>query len=56
MTTQTGIAHCLQRMHDCPDLGALRRVWQNLGVAYQRDPVILAAKERLKETLPKVSA
>jgi hypothetical protein len=55
MTTQTGIAHCLQRMHDCPDLGALRRVWQNLGVAYQREPVILQAKERLKETLPKVS-
>lgn len=56
MTTQTGIAHCLQRMHDCPDQMALRRVYEGFAVAYQREPVIQEAKERLKVTLPKVSA
>lgn len=52
MTTKAGIAHCTARLLSCPDREALRRVWDSLGIAYQREPEISALKDRLKEELP----
>jgi hypothetical protein len=48
MTTPLGIAHCIARLSACPDLPALRRVWESLGVAYQRHPRVLQLKEQMK--------
>ena len=48
MTTATGKAHCVSRLTSCPDLTALRRVWESLAVAYQREPELVALKERIK--------
>ena len=49
--TPEGIAHCIARLSACPDLPALRRVWENLGVAYQRHPRVLQFKEQMKANL-----
>jgi len=49
--TPEGIAHCIARLSACPDLPALRRVWESLGVAYQRDPRVLQLKEQMKANL-----
>lgn len=51
MTTTAGKAHVVSRLTSCPDLAALRRVWANIAIAYQRDPEIAALKDRLKEEL-----
>lgn len=51
--TPQGKAHVVSRLGDCPDLAALRRVWDGLAYAYQRDPEILALKDRLKKELAK---
>ena len=51
MPTDPGISHCISRLTTCPDLASLRRVWEGLGVAYQKHPLVLEAKERMKESL-----
>lgn len=51
MTTTIGIAHCISRLCDCPNLTALRTVWGNLGVSYQREPAVMDAKDKMKEAL-----
>lgn len=51
MTTETGIAHCIARLGSCPDLDALRRVWEGLGKEYQHDERVAGFKEDMKEAL-----
>lgn len=51
MTKDHGIAHCLARLGDCPDLDALRRVWESLGETYKRHPSVQAFKDLKKEQL-----
>lgn len=51
MTTEAGRAYAIGRMVQCPDLEALRRVWESLSDDYKRDPKIHAFKERIKESL-----
>jgi hypothetical protein len=51
MTTPEGRAHCIARLGDCPTADALRRVWESLGVDYQRDETVQAFKDRMKEQL-----
>lgn len=48
MTTDHGKAFIIQRLSECPTLGALRTVWESLGDAYKRDPDIKALKDKLK--------
>jgi len=48
MTTPLGIARCIARLSACPDLPALRRVWESLGVAYQREESVVQFKEQMK--------
>ena len=47
--TDHGLAYVIYRLGVCPNLEALRRVWGNLGVEYQRHPEVIAMKDRLKE-------
>jgi hypothetical protein len=49
--TETGLAHVRLRLLSCPDLAALRRVWEGLGVEYQRHPDVMKLKEDLKQVL-----
>lgn len=49
--TPTARAYVENRLTSCPDLAALRRVWENLGVEVQHDAAIIALKDRLKESL-----
>jgi len=51
MTTKTGRAFVLARLSAAHDLASLRRVWDSLGVAYQRDPVVQQFKDQLKSQL-----
>jgi hypothetical protein len=51
MPTEAGKAFVLQRLFDAPDQEALRRVWESLGVAYQKDPDIRALKDQLKANM-----
>ncbi|KAF0675098.1 hypothetical protein [Profundibacterium mesophilum] len=46
--TENGRAFVIARLSDCPDLAALRRVWESLSAEYQRDGVVRAAKDALK--------
>lgn len=52
MTTEAGRQFVLRRLGDCPDRAALRRVWESLGVEYQRDPLVQEFKDKMKEALP----
>jgi len=49
--TDAGRSYVLSRLSDAPDLAALRRVWESLGVEYQRDPAILSHKDTLKKQM-----
>lgn len=49
--TPTARAFVLHRLGDCPDLPALKRVWDSLGVEMKTDPVVVATKDALKENL-----
>lgn len=49
--TDHGKAYVMNRLSSCPNLDTLRRVWDGLGVEYQRDASIIAHKEALKATL-----
>jgi hypothetical protein len=49
--TPEGRTFAKQRLLSAPDLAALRRVWDSLGLDYARDPEIAALKDRLKEEL-----
>lgn len=51
MTTPTGVAHLVGRLSSCPNLAALRKVWEGIHPDYQRHPDIMALKEKMKETL-----
>ena len=51
MTTEEGRRFVLRRMGDCPDLAALRRVWDSLGDDYKRDPIVQDFKDKMKEAL-----
>jgi hypothetical protein len=48
MPTNTGRAFVLARLSAAHDLASLRRVWDSLSVAYQRDPVVRQFKDKLK--------
>lgn len=48
MTTDAGRAFIMARLCDAPDLNGLRKVWVKLGTTYQRDPEIVALKDKLK--------
>lgn len=41
----------LTRMSECPDLDALKRVWESLSREQQRDPCIAEYKELYKRLL-----
>lgn len=49
--TDQGRAYALARLSDCPDLPALKRVWESLGAEYQRDPAVQEMKDALKQEL-----
>lgn len=49
--TPEGRAHVIMRMSDAPSLAALQRVWGSLSAEYQRDPELIAHKDRLKAAL-----
>lgn len=49
--TDFGRKLILARLFDCHDLDSLRRVWDSIALAYQRDPVILKAKDDLKQSM-----
>jgi len=49
--TDYGKQCVLDRLTQCCDLVSLRIRWGNLGVAYQRDPDIIAHKDKLKEQM-----
>ena len=49
--TDFGRKFILARLSDCQDLDSLRRVWDSIALAYQRDPVILKAKDDLKQAM-----
>lgn len=51
MTTEPGRQFVLSRMGDCPNIDALRRVWDSLGNEYKRDPIVRDFKDKLKEAL-----
>lgn len=51
MTTETGIAHCIARLGQCPDLRSLRKVWDGLAFDYQRHPTVAEFKEKMKANL-----
>lgn len=51
MTTEVGIAHCIARLGQCPDLRALRKVWDGLAKAYQQHPTVAEFKDKMKEAL-----
>lgn len=48
MTTPNGRAFVLARLSAAHDLASLRRVWDSLAHAYQRDPVVRQTKDKLK--------
>lgn len=50
LTTENGIAFCLQRLADAPTKEALRTVWGNLGREYQLEPKVRDFKDTLKAT------
>ena len=54
--TDAGRSYVLSRLSDAPDLAALRRVWESLGVEYQRDPAILSHKDTLKKQMEAANA
>ncbi len=54
--TDEGRSYVLSRLSDAPNLAALRRVWESLGIEYQRDPVILAFKNQLKSQFEREAA
>ena len=49
--TDAGRTFVLNRLSDAPDLPALRRVWESLGVEYQRDAAVMAHKDTLKKQM-----
>ena len=49
MTTPQGLEFVLARLADAPDIHALRRVWLDLGRAYQRHPAVIRLKDDLKK-------
>ena len=49
--TETPLAFVIARLSDCPDLAALRRVWESLGRDYQSHPAVIAHKDALKQQL-----
>lgn len=51
MTSPIGIAHCISRLRQCPDLTALARVWSGLGKEYQHNEEVAAMKNKMKEAL-----
>ncbi len=51
MTNDFGRAYVLSRLNDAPTLEALRRVWENLGDSYKRDPIVQKAKDDLKAAM-----
>lgn len=53
MTTDHGRAFVIDRLATAPDLDALRRVWESLGVEYQNDPVVQKAKNDFKAGMSK---
>ena len=53
MLTPAGKAWVLKRLSDAPDREALRRVWEDLGIAYQRDPDVIRLKDELKASMSK---
>lgn len=50
-TTEKGIAHCIRRLGECPDIDALRRVWGGFAFSYQREQAVIDAKDAMKEAL-----
>ena len=51
MTTDHGRAFVVARLGDAPDLDALRRVWESLGLEYKKDQVVRDAKDRIKAAM-----
>lgn len=49
--TPHGLAYVLTRLSECPDLAALRRVWESLSPEYQKHPKVRDMKDRLKDQL-----
>lgn len=49
--TPHGRKFVLSRLFDAPDLNALKAVWETISDEYKRDPVVVAAKDSLKEAL-----
>lgn len=53
--TPNGRTFALMRLADAPDLDALRAVWGNLAVEYQKDEVVRDMKDALKQRMEKES-
>lgn len=53
--TEHGLKFILARLGDCPDLDALRRVWDSLSDEYKRSPEVQAQKARLKAAMEKAA-
>lgn len=53
--TDHGLKYVLARLADCPNLDALRRVWDSLGDEYKRSPEVQAHKARLKAGMQKAA-
>ena len=51
MTTTEARACVIARLSDAPNLPALRRVWESLGVEYRVNPEIMAHKDALKKQM-----
>lgn len=49
--TPQGRAFVLSRLANSPNIAALRRVWESLGIEYKRDPEIQQFKDKLKREL-----
>jgi hypothetical protein len=52
-TTPAGRAHIKTRLLSCPSLDALRRVWDGIAPAYQRNPEVMKLKDDMKKALSK---
>lgn len=49
--TPQGRAYVISRLTSCPDLAALRRVWESVSYEYKGDADIVALKDKLKGQL-----
>ncbi|WP_422028095.1 hypothetical protein [Roseovarius sp.] len=53
--TPNGRTFALMRLADAPDLEALKTVWSNLSIEYQKDEVVRDMKDALKQKMEKES-